>query len=239
MSQPNNLLNLPRHVAIIMDGNRRWARQHGLEIIKGHRKVSQELIEELVDYCLHKKIPFLTLWAFSTQNWSRDPQEIRLLMDLFREMLAKNIDRLHEKGVRVAAIGDLARFDMDIQEKMRQGIEKTAQNEKLTLTFALNYGGRDELVRGVNSLIAAGQKKITQKMIDEALDTAQVSPTWSIPDPDLVIRPGGEKRLSGFLLWQIEYAELYFSDVLMPDFNALQLEKAVLEYQARQRRFGC
>lgn len=224
--------NLPQHIAIIMDGNRRWARRRGLEIIKGHRKVSEELIEELADYCIDKKISYLTLWAFSTQNWSRDPQEVRLVMDLFRQMLDKNIEQLHHKGIRVTTIGDLSRFDQDIRDSIQQGVKKTAHNKNLTLIFALNYGGRDDLVRGVNSLISAGQKKVTQKMIDQAVDTA------GIPDPDLVVRPGGEKRLSGFLLWQIEYAELYFSDVLMPDFNSEELATAIQEYQDRRRRFG-
>jgi undecaprenyl diphosphate synthase len=222
--------NLPRHIAIIMDGNRRWARKRGLAIIKGHRKVVEELIEELADYCIKKGIEYLTLWAFSTENWDRDKNEVDLIMDLFREKLGKSIDRLHQKGVRVTSIGDLSRFDQDIREKIEQGIEKTQHNQNLTLTFALNYGGRDELIRAVNKL--SNKAEITQEMIDQNLDTAH------LPNPDLIIRPGGEKRLSGFLLWQSEYSELYFSDVLMPDFNEKELDKAIAEYQQRQRRFG-
>lgn len=222
--------HFPKHIAIIMDGNRRWARKQGLSIIKGHRKVAEELTEELADHCIKKGVKYLTLWAFSTQNWQRDPTEVRLVMNLFREMLEKNIDRLHQKGVKVTTIGDLSRFDQDIREKIEQGVEKTAQNKNLTLAFALNYGGRDELLRAVNKL--TGEVEITQEMIDQNLDTAH------LPDPDLIIRPGGEKRLSGFLLWQSEYSELYFSDVLMPDFNATKLDKAIAEFQRRQRRFG-
>lgn len=227
VSSPNNL---PRHVAIIMDGNRRWARKRGLAIIKGHRKVADELIEELADHCIEKGIKYLTLWAFSTENWKRDKAEVELMMNLFREMLEKNIDQLHQKGIRISTIGNLSRFDQDIRTKIEQGIEKTKQNKNLTLTFALNYGGRDDLLRAVNNL--SDEAEITQELIDQNLDTSD------LPDPDFIIRPGGEKRLSGFLLWQSEYSELYFSDILMPDFGAKELEKALIDYQDRQRRFG-
>ena len=226
----SSLNNLPQHVAIIMDGNRRWARKRGLAIIKGHRKVADELIEELADHCIEKGIQYLTLWAFSTENWKRDRAEVELMMNLFREMLEKNIDQLHQKGIKVSTIGDLSRFDQDIRAKIEQGVEKTKQNKNLTLTFALNYGGRDELLRAVNNL--SDETEIAQELIDQNLDTSD------LPDPDLIIRPGGEKRLSGFLLWQSEYSELYFSDILMPDFGAKELEKALTDYQDRQRRFG-
>ncbi|MBT3249695.1 MAG: di-trans,poly-cis-decaprenylcistransferase [Candidatus Pacebacteria bacterium] len=229
MNQDNNL---PHHIAIVMDGNRRWAKKRGLAIIKGHRQVSEELIEELADHCIQRGIKYLTLWAFSTENWNRDPMEVKLVMDLFREMLEKNIDQLHQKGIKISTIGDLSRFDQDIREKIEQGVMKTVQNKNLTLTFALNYGGKDDLLRAVNKLSKEDKAEITSEMIDQSLDTAD------LPDPDLVIRPGGEKRLSGFLLWQTEYSELYFSDVLMPDFNAQELDKAIEDYQNRQRRFG-
>jgi len=222
--------NLPRHIAIIMDGNRRWARKKGLAIIKGHRKVVEELVEELADYCIKKGIKYLTLWAFSTENWNRDKKEVDLIMDLFREKLGKSIDQLHQKGVKVTSIGDLSRFDQDIGKSIDQGVEKTQHNQNLTLTLALNYGGRDELLRAINKF--GSKNTITQQMITQNLDTAH------LPDPDLIIRPGGEKRLSGFLLWQSEYSELYFSDILMPDFNEKELDKAIVEYQQRQRRFG-
>ncbi|MBU0576171.1 di-trans,poly-cis-decaprenylcistransferase [Patescibacteria group bacterium] len=225
--------NLPQHIAIIMDGNRRWARKKGLAIIKGHRRVADKLIEELADYCIKKGIGYLTLWAFSTQNWNRNLAEIQLMMDLFREMLDKNIQQLHQKGIKIKTIGDLSRFDQDIREKIECGVEKTKQNQNLTLTFALNYGGRDELLRAVNKVNQLPSRaKITQEIITQNLDTVD------LPDPDLIIRPGGEKRLSGFLTWQSEYSELYFSDVLMPDFGTTELDKALAEYQHRQRRFG-
>ncbi|MBU1967500.1 di-trans,poly-cis-decaprenylcistransferase, partial [Patescibacteria group bacterium] len=191
------------------------------------------LIEELADYCIKKGIGYLTLWAFSTQNWNRNLAEIQLMMDLFREMLDKNIQQLHQKGIKIKTIGDLSRFDQDIREKIECGVEKTKQNQNLTLTFALNYGGRDELLRAVNKVNQLPSRaKITQEIITQNLDTVD------LPDPDLIIRPGGEKRLSGFLTWQSEYSELYFSDVLMPDFGTTELDKALAEYQHRQRRFG-
>lgn len=222
--------NLPQHIAIIMDGNRRWAKKRGLSIIKGHRQVADQLIEELADHCIKRGVEYLTLWAFSTDNWQRDKKEIDLMMDLFREMLTKNIEQLHQKGIKITTIGDLSRFDQDIRENIEQGIAKTNKNKKLTLTFALNYGGRDDLLRAINKL--GDEAEISEQAIDQNLDTAH------LPDPDLIIRPGGEKRLSGFLLWQSTYSELYFSDLLMPDFGAIELDKALEDYQQRQRRFG-
>lgn len=230
--------SLPQHVAIIMDGNRRWARQHGLEIIKGHRKVADELLEELADHCITRGIPYLTLWAFSTENWHRDAAEVSMLMDLFREMLRRNTEKLHQKGVKLNVIGDISRFPVDIQQQIEQGLVQTKHNTKLTLTFALNYGGRDELTRAVRELateVELGQLKpadITEETISEHLDTAL------LPDPDLIIRPGGELRLSGYLPWQSVYAELYFPEVLMPDFDPQQFDLALAEYARRQRRFG-
>lgn len=232
------MIKIPQHIAIIMDGNRRWARKRGLQIIRGHRKVALELIEELADYCLLKNISYLTLWAFSTENWKRSHQEVKLLMDLFREMLADNIEKLHNKGIKIEVIGDISRFEPDIQTQVKEGLEKTKNNEKLVLTFGLNYGGRDELVRSV--------KKISEKAINDEIKIAEIDEvlisqqldTANLPDPDLIIRPGGEKRLSGFMPWQSVYSELYFSDVLMPDFNSQELEKALEDFAARQRRFG-
>lgn len=221
---------LPQHIAIIMDGNRRWAKKQGLSIIQGHRKAAEDVIEELSDRCVELRISYLTLWAFSTENWNRDPVEVKLVIDLFREMLDKNIEQLHQKGIKITTIGDLSKFDNDIKDKINQGVAKTKDNQKLVLTFALNYGGRDELVRALKKIDDISQ--LTEEKITQGLDTAH------LPDPDLIIRPGGEQRLSGFLLWQSEYSELYFSDVLMPDFGAEELDKAIEEYQLRQRRFG-
>lgn len=222
---------VPQHLGIIMDGNRRWARAHKLEVLKGHTYVADKVIQPLVEHCIKKRIKYITLWAFSTENWSRDREEVQGLMNLFRSAFTKNAAELHEKGVRLNTIGDLERFPKDLQRSITEWLAKTAENDKITVTFALNYGGRDEIVRAVNNLELAG-KVVTADTLSAALDTA------GMPDPDLIIRPGGEQRLSGFLPWQAVYAELYFTSVLMPDFTPAELDKALAEYAHRQRRFG-
>jgi undecaprenyl diphosphate synthase len=222
----------PKHIAIIMDGNRRWAKRQGLAIIKGHRKMTDEVIEELADASIKNKIKFLTLWAFSTENWKRNKKEVADLMMLFREMFKKNAKKLHEKGVKIMTIGDLSRFDRDIQESINFWIKETRNNKKITVIFALNYGGRDEMVRAVERARGLDSWKASELEFSKLLDTKD------IPDPDIIIRPGGEKRLSGFLLWQSSYAELFFTDVLAPDFRTKQLEEVIKEFKNRQRRFG-
>lgn len=224
MSEINK--SVPNHVAIIMDGNRRWAKQHGLAVIKGHRKVAEEMIERLADFAISQGISYLTLWAFSTENWQRSKEEVDGIMDLFRETFATSAERLHKKGVRVATIGDLSRFPEDIRQGVEFWLKETKNNQKLVVTFALNYGGRDEIVRAVAK---AGED------FANFLDTKTMI---NLPDPDLLIRPGGEKRLSGFLTWQTVYSELYFTDVLMPDFDEKEFAKALADYAQRQRRFG-
>lgn len=224
MSEVKSLI--PDHVVIIMDGNRRWARQHGLSIIKGHRKVAEEMIERLADFAILSKVKYLTLWAFSTENWQRSSEEVDGIMNLFRETFATSSERLHKKGVRVAVIGDISKFPKDIQDGVNFWVNETKNNQKLIVTFALNYGGRDEIKRAV----ALGGEDF-----EEFLDTKKAI---NLPDPDLLIRPGGEKRLSGFLTWQTVYTELYFTDVLMPDFDEKEFSKALNDYASRQRRFG-
>jgi len=224
MSETKSLI--PNHVAIIMDGNRRWARQHGMAIIKGHRKVAEEMIERLADFAISQKIGYLTLWAFSTENWQRSKDELDGIMDLFRETFATSAKKLHKKGVRVAVIGDMNRFPKDIQEGVDFWVKETKNNRNLIVTFALNYGGRDDIKRAV---------RIGGENFEDFLDTKKII---NLPDPDLLIRPGGEKRLSGFLTWQTVYSELYFTDVLMPDFDEKEFSKALEEYAKRQRRFG-
>jgi len=219
-------VTIPKHVAIIMDGNRRWARQNGLAIIKGHRKVAEEMIERLADFAILKGIVYMTLWAFSTENWQRPEDEVDGIMDLFRETFSTSAEKLHKKGVRVAVIGDLSRFPKDIRDGVNFWIKETENNQKLIVTFALNYGGRDEIKRAV---------QIGGRDFEQFLDTQKMI---ALPDPDLLIRPGGEKRLSGFLTWQTVYSELYFTDVLMPDFDEKEFAKALEDYAQRQRRFG-
>lgn len=217
---------VPQHVAIIMDGNRRWAKRKGLAAIMGHRKVAHEMIERLTDFAIARGIKYLTLWAFSTENWERPTDEVDGMMNLFRESLQTQVEKLHKKKVRVAVIGDISRFPEDIRQQVADFVEQTANNSAMTVVFALNYGGRDELRRAVRQ---GGES------FEEHLDTKQMI---DLPDPDLMIRPGGEQRLSGFLPWQTVYTELYFSEVLMPDFDEAELDKALAEYARRHRRFG-
>lgn len=237
--------SLPQHIAIIMDGNRRWARSKGKLAYEGHREVVDKVIEPLVERCIELGIPYLTLWAFSTENWERDKEELEAMMSLFRYGLKKKTEDLHKKGVKLNMLGELERFPEDIAELSRQMIETTKDNTKITVTFALNYGGRDEIIRAANRCLQAKLLQFESNSEQEEVELGfsednfgQYLDTAGMPDPDLIIRPGGQMRLSGFLPWQAVYAELYFSDVLMPDFDVAQLDAALEDYQSRQRRFG-
>lgn len=228
------------HIAIIMDGNRRWARQQGLNILMGHQKVAKEMLEKLVNHLIKLQIPYVTFWAFSTENWHRSDLEVKGVMQLFRDMLEFNASEMHKKNVRIRIIGDLSRFPTDIRQGLEAWTTKTKNNTNLQVIFALNYGGRDEICRAFKKML---NDQPHSKLQEES--ASSISKNFhkyldapDVPDPDLVIRTGGEKRLSGFLLWQIEYAELYFTDILMPDFNESELDKAIRDYQQRQRRFG-
>ncbi len=222
----------PHHIAIIMDGNRRWAKLKGKNILAGHQYVADVLIEQLIDRAIEQNILYLTFWAWSTENWHRSKTEVVGIMRLFRHLLKKNIAKLHQKGVRVRYIGNLSKFPADIQKEFISSTKKTQANQKITAIFALNYGGRDEIIRAINKVIRDKRSEIDAGDFSAYLDTGE------IPDPDMIVRTGGEKRLSGFLLWQSQYAELYFTEVLMPDFNPDQLSKAIEEFGTRQRRFG-
>lgn len=216
-----------------MDGNRRWARQHKLELLKGHEYVANKLIKELVEKSIEQGISYLTLWAFSTENWHRDKQEVGGILNLFRQAFQKNAAELHELGVRLHVIGETSAFPEDIQQGMGKWLKESKDNTKITVTFALNYGGRDEIIRAVNKWKDEHPREnLTSETLTSYLDTA------SLPDPDLIIRPGGEQRLSGFLPWQSVYSELYFTDVLMPDFSPAEFDKALENFVQRQRRFG-
>lgn len=251
----NDVVKSPKHVAIIMDGNRRWAKKRGLAAVAGHAFATDSVVEKIIERAGELGISYLTLWAFSTENWERDADEVSAVMNIFRKALATKVEKFIQKGARLQLIGDTSRFAPDIQKGMEQAIEKSKNNTKITVTFALNYGGRDEILRAVNRLISesANQhilrqaqdlvgdsvesaisdgQKTTEERISAYLDTA------GMPDPDLVIRTGGEQRLSGFLMWQAAYSELYFTDVLFPDFTPSEFDRALEEYQNRQRRFG-
>lgn len=229
---------LPQHVAIIMDGNRRWAKAHGMNPLEGHKQVTDGVLEKLVDRCIELGIPYLTLWAFSTENWDRDKAELQGMMQLFRYGLGKKTESLFRKGVRIKILGELDRFPQDIADTSRQWMEKTKDNDKITVTFALNYGGRDEMTRAFNRFLKAQGNKPASEVVFTEQEMAQYLDTADLPDPDLIIRPGGQFRLSGFMPWQSVYAELYFSDVLMPDFGTEQFDEALSNFQSRQRRFG-
>jgi undecaprenyl diphosphate synthase len=226
-----------RHVAIIMDGNGRWATRRGLPRLVGHRK-GAERVREIVDCCPDIGVEFLTLYAFSTENWKRAEAEVAGLMSLFRRYILKETNKLHEKRVRVRFIGDRTRLDGKLIDLMASLEEKTAKNDHLNLTIALNYGGRDELTRAVRLVAedaAAGRvapADISEDSIGYYLDTRY------LPDPDLIIRTSGEQRVSNFLLWQAAYAEYEFTPTLWPDFTADMLTDIVRGYGDRDRRFG-
>ncbi len=216
---------IPKHIAIIMDGNRRWAKTHGLPALSGHRYVADNVLEPLVEHAAKLGIKYLTFWAFSTENWRRQPAEVSGIMKIFRHSLVAFGEKMHKKGIKNRMIGDLTKFAPDIQKSVRELIERTKNNTRITVIFALNYGGRDEIRRAV-------RKSKEKNDFEKYLDTA------GIPDPELIVRPGGEQRLSGFLLWQSEYSELYFPDWYMPEFTPEKLDEAIRECQNRQRRFG-
>lgn len=230
--------SIPKHIALIMDGNRRWARQNKMAALQGHEYVSNKMIEPLAERCIEHGVEYLTLWAFSTENWRREQEEVEGLMKIFRSGLVKNGEKLHKMGIRLNVIGDMSRFPEDIQDGVKHWMDQTANNKRLTITFALNYGGRDEILRAIQKMAAdytteqLRNTKLTDEEFSKYLDTK------GMPDPDLIIRPGGEVRLSGYLPWQGVYAELYFTDVLMPDFSPEQLDKAIAEYERRTRNFG-
>lgn len=226
-----------------MDGNRRWARNKKLPEFEGHR-IGEQKIEPIIDTAIELGIPYLTFWAFSTENWYRSKKEVAFLMGLYRNDLNKKVDSFHAKNVRIKIIGNLSMFPKDLQEKTARWVERTKNNKKITVNIALSYGGRDEIIRAIgkwrenpkseNPASSAGRQKskLTEDEFSKYLDTS------GQPDPDLLIRTGGEKRLSGFLLWQLEYAELYFTDVLWPDFTPFEFKLAIDDFVNRQRRFG-
>lgn len=229
---------IPKHVAIMMDGNRRWAKKKGMVVVAGHAFAVDNVVEKLIERAGELGIEYLTLWAFSTENWKRDEEEVSGLMNLFRKALMTKVQRFIEKGARLKMIGDITRFAPDIQEGMKQAMKASEKNDKITVTFALNYGGRDEILRAVRKIHEEIRnssfeiRNLDEKYFSSMLDTA------GMPDPDLIIRTGGEQRTSGFLMWSGAYSELYFTETLFPDFGSEQLDLAIEEYQKRQRRFG-
>lgn len=224
-------MDIPKHVALIMDGNRRWATHNSLPQFEGHRR-GESAIEPIIDRSIDLGIKYLTFWAFSTENWNRQPTEVKFLLNLYRHNLDRHVDRFHKKNVKLNIIGNLEHFPRDIVQKTENWIRKTSHNSKITVNIALGYGGRDEIIRAIKKIPSKNLSTLTAEKFSTYLDTA------SQPDPDLLIRTGGEVRLSGFLLWQLEYAELYFTDVFWPDFTPNEFNKAIKFFKDRNRRFG-
>lgn len=225
---------LPRHVAIIMDGNGRWAKKRFLPRVAGHHR-GVETVRDTVKHCLERGIGYLTLFAFSSENWRRPEAEVTLLMQLFVRALQQEVARLQRNGVRLRVVGDLSRFDPDLQSLIRASEASTASNDRLVLTVAANYGGRWDILQAVNRMALAQPEK--QGVWSEA-DLAPYLAMSYAPEPDLFIRTGGEERVSNFLLWQLAYSEFYFTDTLWPEFDSAAFDAAIASYQQRERRFG-
>ena len=232
-----SLGELPRHIAIIMDGNGRWAKQRGLPRVVGHRE-GVKAVRDVVEACGELGIEVLTLYTFSTENWRRPREEVSALMKLLLRTLRKEMDELIRKNVRLMVSGDVDRLPEDAKGGIGEGIERTRQNKGLVLNLALNYGGREEIVWTIRQI---AQRVSEGKITPGAIDTETVQRflyTSGLPDPDLLIRTSGEFRISNFLLWQLAYTEIYITDVLWPDFRRDDLYEAIEDYQRRERRFG-
>ncbi len=236
-------MKIPMHIAIIPDGNRRWASKRHLPAAEGHRSAAEKTLPKLIEKAANLNIKYFTFWALSTENLvGRTKVEVDNLLNLMRFFFDKRFNEFMKKDVKLVVIGDLARLPNDLQEKISRAVDASKNNQKITVILGINYGGRDEIVRAIRRIFNSpfvfargGQFSISnlnQEMFKDFLDTR------NIPDPDLIIRTGGEKRLSGFFLWQSEYSELYFSDVFFPDFTEEDLEKAIIDYDQRQRRYG-
>jgi len=230
-----NTNNLPRHIAIIMDGNGRWAKHRGYDRTVGHREGAVS-VRKLIEAAVSIKVPYITLYTFSSENWNRPEEEIEALMSLLVHLIVQETPDLLKNNVRLKAIGDLGRLPVHIQDALNQSIEQTSVSTGLTLVLALSYSSRWEIVEAMknisNDVYEGKLAEITEDTVKNYLTTKD------IPDPDLLIRTGGEKRMSNFLLWQMAYSELYFTEVLWPDFREEALYEAIVDYQSRERRFG-
>lgn len=227
----------PRHIAIIMDGNGRWAQKRMMPRVMGHH-AGVKAVRNIVEYCAKENIEVLSLFAFSSENWRRPKEEVNLLMELFMSTLQTQVDKLDRNNIRLRIIGDRSAFQDKLQAKIKDAEEQTANNTGLTLVIAANYGGRWDIAQAVQKIVAGikngdiQEQAISEQLISEHLVTAD------LPEPDLFIRSGGEERVSNFLLWQLAYTELFFTDVLWPDFDQAMMQKAIDSFKGRQRRFG-
>ena len=226
---------IPRHIAIIMDGNGRWATKRFMPRVAGHSE-GLEAVRKIVEECVRQNVQYLTLFAFSSENWRRPPEEVGFLTKLFLKSLRREVDRLAENNIRLKMIGDLSRFGTAITEMVEFSEDKTKDCKRLTLTIAANYGGRWDILQAMQKAIITNPH-LQAKDLTESLLLPHLSMAYA-PEPDLFIRTGGEQRVSNFLLWQLAYTELYFTDTLWPDFDATQLQAAFAWYAQRERRFG-
>ena len=236
-NSPQSSAILPRHIAIIMDGNGRWAQKRHLPRALGHQ-AGVKTVRKIVDYCARHNIEVLTLFAFSSENWRRPKEEVSLLMGLFMTTLQREVSKLNNNDVRLRFIGDRTAFSEQLQKKIREGEALTENNSGLTLAIAANYGGRWDICQAMREIVVktvAGELEMDD--IDEDVLRQQLS-LADLPEPDLFIRTGGEKRVSNFLLWQLAYTELYFTPILWPDFNESAMEEAIKDFSTRHRRFG-
>ena len=225
---------VPRHIAIIMDGNGRWAKKRFMPRVAGHKR-GVESVRETIRACIDHGVDYLTLFAFSSENWRRPADEVSFLMQLFIRSLKKEVTRLHENNIRFRVIGDVSRFDVKLRDVIRDAEALTSGNTRFNLTIAANYGGRWDILQAVSRL--NDRRTDDSEPITEAGLAAGLSMSFA-PEPDLFIRTGGEQRISNFLLWQLAYTELHFTDTLWPDFNTAALDLAIASYQGRERRFG-
>jgi undecaprenyl diphosphate synthase len=226
--------DVPRHVAIIMDGNGRWARKRFLPRVAGHKR-GVEVLRRVITSCVERGVEYLTVFAFSSENWRRPAEEVSFLMNLFVSALSDEVVRLHENGIRLKIVGDLSRFEPRLRELIEAGERTTAGNTRLTLTVAANYGGRWDILQACNRLARA---RPDQRGEWAEADLAPFLAMAHAPEPDLFIRTGGEQRISNFMIWQLAYTELYFTDCLWPEFDATTLDAAIDSYRRRERRFG-
>ena len=224
---------MPQHIAIVMDGNGRWAKKRFLPRVAGHVK-GVEAIRRTIEGCIVRNIPYLTVFAFSSENWKRPGEEVSFLMNLFLSSLEKETDKLHDNDIRLKVVGDLSRFDVPLQKAITVAEEKTSKNSTLTLTVCANYGGRWDILQAARRMSSEGLdvKDMTEERLSSYLALSYA------PEPDLFIRTGGETRISNFLLWQLAYSELYFTETFWHDFDNEELEKAFASFQSRERRFG-
>jgi len=228
---------LPRHVAIIMDGNGRWAQRRKLPRVEGHKR-GKEAVRAVVESARRLGIPYLTLFAFSTENWNRPRSEVQALMSLLRRYLRTELHRMMKHQIRLLAVGELRRLPEKLQELLREDVERTKRNRGMTVVLAVSYGGRDDIVRAARLLAERVRRgSLDPADIDERVFAAALA-THGIPDPDLLIRTGGEMRISNFMLWQTAYTEIYVTETLWPDFREREFLHALIDYQQRERRFG-